>query len=236
MSDSYDEVLPRLRTAYDAMVEVRRRQIDVPWKQAEREAFRDRLPAEGRLRLLEIGAGTGVHGRWFADHGVDVLCTDASGAMVEACRALGLAAEQVDVLGLDRGRLLRCRVRNELPAPRPATDTARRVGRGAVPRSRPGGLFYLGQWGGIDRAGICAEDVYEPKRFFSYTSPTTRSSMSATTRTIRRRRLPRARRRRRTRNALPGAHARPARVNVRNWRPSAPLATRTRRARPARAT
>ncbi len=167
MSDSYDEVLPRLRTAYDAMVEVRRRQIDVPWKQAEREAFRDRLPAEGRLRLLEIGAGTGVHGRWFADHGVDVLCTDASGAMVEACRALGLAAQQVDVLGLagdgsfDAAFAMNCL----LHVPRPTLPAALGAVRTAL---RPGGLFYLGQWGGIDRAGIFAEDVYEPKRFFSY--------------------------------------------------------------------
>ena len=167
MSDSYDEVLPRLRTAYDAMVEVRRRQVDAPWKQAERAAFHDRLPAERRPRLLEIGAGTGVHGRWFADHGVEVVCTDASGAMVEASRALGLAAEQVDVLGLDgdgsfdAAFAMNCL----LHVPRPTLPAALGAVRTVL---KPGGLCYLGQWGGIDRAAIWAEDVYEPKRFFSY--------------------------------------------------------------------
>jgi SAM-dependent methyltransferase len=167
VSDSYDDVLPRLRTAYDAMVEARRRQIDAPWKRAEREAFRARLPAGRRLRLVEIGAGTGVHGRWFADHGIDVLCTDASGAMVEACRALGLAAEQVDVLGLGRDESFDAAFAMNclLHVPRPTLPAALDAVRTAL---RPGGLFYLGQYGGIDRAGIFAEDVYEPKRFFSY--------------------------------------------------------------------
>ena len=62
------------------------------------------MRAAGAHRLIEIGAGTGVHGRWFADNGVDVVSTDASAGMVEACRVLGLAAEQVDVLNLDPDR------------------------------------------------------------------------------------------------------------------------------------
>ena len=33
---------------------------------------------------------------------------------------------------------------------------------------RADGLCYVGQWGGIDRAGIHEGDSYEPKRFFSY--------------------------------------------------------------------
>ena len=52
-----------------------------------------------------------------------------------------------------------------LHVPRPTLPAALGAVRTAL---RPGGLFYLGQWGGIDRAGIFAEDVYEPKRFFSY--------------------------------------------------------------------
>ena len=67
MNDSYDDVLPRLRTAYDAMVTVRQQRPDVSWKQDERAAFLERMQAAGAHRLIEIGAGTGVHGRWFAD-------------------------------------------------------------------------------------------------------------------------------------------------------------------------
>ena len=33
---------------------------------------------------------------------------------------------------------------------------------------KPGGLFYLGLYGGENFEGIWQEDFYEPKRFFSY--------------------------------------------------------------------
>jgi hypothetical protein len=33
---------------------------------------------------------------------------------------------------------------------------------------KPGGLFYLGQYGGIDSEGVNENDAYEPKRFFSF--------------------------------------------------------------------
>ena len=133
------------------------------------------------------------------------------------------------------GRVVRRRVRHELPAPRTAADTARRVGRGAyrAPTRRPLLPRPVGRHRSRRRSS--PKTCTSPSGS-SRTSPTTRSSTSATRRTIRRRRLPHARRRRRTRNALPGGHARPARVNVRNWLPSAPLATRTHRARRARST
>jgi SAM-dependent methyltransferase len=31
----------------------------------------------------------------------------------------------------------------------------------------PGGIFYWGQYGGVDREGVRADDHYRPKRFFS---------------------------------------------------------------------
>ena len=110
-----------------------------------------------------------MHGRWFADNGVDVVSTDASAGMVEACRALGLAAEQVDVLNLDPDRhggfdaafAMNCLLhvpRVDLPPP------SARCGA----RWEAADCFYVGQWGGIDRAGVYEGDSYEPKRFFSY--------------------------------------------------------------------
>jgi SAM-dependent methyltransferase len=167
VNDSYDEVLARLRPAYDAMVAVRQRHPDLPWKQAERTAFLEHMHAAGARRLIEIGAGTGVHGRWFADQGVDVVSTDPSAGMVEACRALGLDTEHVDVLHLaprepfDAAFAMNCL----LHVPRADLPAAFGAVRNAL---RPDGLFYAGQWGGIDRAGIFEGDSYDPKRFFSY--------------------------------------------------------------------
>ena len=33
---------------------------------------------------------------------------------------------------------------------------------------RPGGLLYLGIYGGIDHEGVWGDDPYDPKRFFSF--------------------------------------------------------------------
>ena len=67
MEHSYDygENLERVRRSYDAMVEVRDRKPAEEWKQRERESFLERVRADGGTRLLEVGAGTGLHGKWF---------------------------------------------------------------------------------------------------------------------------------------------------------------------------
>jgi SAM-dependent methyltransferase len=40
--------------------------------------------------------------------------------------------------------------------------------RGIQTVLKPGGLFYLGVYGGKDHEGVWAGDPYEPKRFFSF--------------------------------------------------------------------
>jgi len=119
--------------------------------------------------LLEIGAGTGHHGKFFAEAGLDVVCTDASQAMVDACRAKGLVAQQADFLALERDQsfdavfAMNCL----LHVPRADLPAAVRSVAGTL---KPGGLFFWGQYGGIDREATFADDTYEPKRFFSYLS------------------------------------------------------------------
>lgn len=61
--------------------------------------FKDRFvaPFLKRLsgkRILDLGAGPGHHAVYFREQGCDVLCIDASRAMVDACRAKGLSARQ----------------------------------------------------------------------------------------------------------------------------------------------
>ena len=167
MGETYESVLTRLRQAYDANVEVRERHPVDGWKHDERLAFLARLEAAGARRLLEIGAGTGHHGKFFADAGLEVVCTDASPAMVEACRAKGLVSEQADFLSLDRGWsfdsvfAMNCL----LHVPRVQLPVAL---ASIAATLEPGGWFFWGQYGGIDREAIFADDTYEPKRFFSY--------------------------------------------------------------------
>jgi SAM-dependent methyltransferase len=166
MSERYDEVTDQLQRIYDAAVERRAQTPLESWKIPERAAFLEILTREGRRSLLEIGAGTGLHGRFFADAGLDVVCTDLSPAMVEHCRAQGLVALPRDFLHLDLGRefdavfAMNCLLhvpREDLPAVLASIRST----------LVPGGVFFLGQYGGIDREGPFADDSYEPKRYFS---------------------------------------------------------------------
>lgn len=71
MGSSYDHIVARLRQSYDGDAERRDQGGKADWKLAERTGFLDRLLAEGARRLLELGAGTGQDGRYFADAGLN---------------------------------------------------------------------------------------------------------------------------------------------------------------------
>ena len=165
-SGRYVEVTDQLQRIYGEAVERRAKSPLEPWKIPERAAFLELLEREGRRLLLEIGAGTGVHGRFFADAGLEVVCTDLSAAMVEHCRTQGLVAVQQDFLHLDLGRrfdavfAMNCLLhvpRQDLPAVLASIRST----------LVDGGVFFLGQYGGIDHDGVFADDDYEPKRYFS---------------------------------------------------------------------
>lgn len=167
---SYEANLDDMRRAYDAMAEEREGREVASWKEDVRSRFLSLLRAESCRTLLEIGAGTGAHGRFFADAGLDVVCTDLSPALVEACRAKGLVAHVRDFLALgfpdesfDAVFAMNCLLHvppGDLPRVLDAVATV----------LRPGGLFYVGQYGGVDREGRFSDDTYEPKRYFSYLS------------------------------------------------------------------
>ena len=97
---SYDAVLGDLRIAYDARVAERESESLPPWKIVVRQRFLERLQRAHARTLLEIGAGPGIHGQFFAEAGLDVRCTDLSPAMVAACRSRGLEASVQDFLCL----------------------------------------------------------------------------------------------------------------------------------------
>jgi SAM-dependent methyltransferase len=166
---SYDDVLNDLQRAYDAQVVARDRSPLSPWKEPLRERFLARMQAEHRRTLVELGAGPGMHGRYFADAGIDVVCTDLSPAMVEACRAKGLQAIAGDFLHLpallphpmDAAFAMNCLL-HVPPADLPRVLTAVHGMLG------PEGLVFVGQYGGVDVQGVRARDTYEPKRYFSF--------------------------------------------------------------------
>jgi len=155
---------------YDGVAAARQERGEDPWRWPIAERFLETMRAEGRRRLLEIGAGVGYTSRWFADRGVDVLATDLSPRQVTLCRAKGLDARVADMydLGLALGSFdgvwaMNC-IHHVADADLPA------VLEGMARVVSPGGLVYLGVWGGIDEEGIPEEDFYQPPRFFSFRS------------------------------------------------------------------
>jgi SAM-dependent methyltransferase len=169
-SADYQQVRDDLRQAYDGAADRRDRMDKAPWKLAERAAFLRRLRQANCTRMLEIGAGTGQDSVFFAGHGLDVVATDISAAMVARCKDKGLDARMMDFSQLDfpaqsfdAVHAMNCllHVPNaELPAV--LASIARIL--------RPGGLFFMGVYGGNERAeeGPVEWDDHVPARFFSW--------------------------------------------------------------------
>ena len=137
------------------------------WKVAERQQFLALLQQEGKVTLLEIGAGTGKDSLFFRDNGLRVVCTDLSPAMVNLCREKGLEAHVMDFLNLDFPPAsfdaiyaLNCL----LHVPTRDLPTVLRKLQDLLPS---GGLFFLGLYGGVEFEGVREQDWHIPPRFFS---------------------------------------------------------------------
>ena len=167
MAARYDEVVPDLRASYDGGAAERDRLPKQQFKLDERAAFLDRLRAVEAKTLLEIGAGAGQDAVFFAAEGLDVVAVDLSPEMVALCRAKGIEAYERDFLHLgfepasfDAVYAMNCL----LHVPNADLPEVLRAVRAVL---KPGGLCYVGVWGGVSREGIFDEDGQRPKRFFA---------------------------------------------------------------------
>lgn len=168
MTTRLDDVRDDLRRAYDAAVDQRDAAVPVPWKRGERGRFADRLRAEERTRLLEVGAGTGQDARYFQEQGFDVVAVDLSPAMVDRCRDKGLDARVMDIAhpdlppgSFDAVYAMNCL----LHVPNADLPT---VLAGIRDLLAPAGLFYFGQYGGFGGEGVAERDDHDPPRFFAF--------------------------------------------------------------------
>jgi SAM-dependent methyltransferase len=167
MVSRYDDVLADLRASYDRGAAERESMPKQQFKLDERAAFLDRLEVVEAKTLLELGAGTGQDSVFFADAGLRVVAVDLSPEMVARCRAKGIEAYERDFLRLgfepatfDAVYAMNCLVHvpnADLPA----------VLRAVRDVLTPGGLFYLGLWGGRPHEGTIEQDQHVPKRFFA---------------------------------------------------------------------
>jgi SAM-dependent methyltransferase len=167
---SYDEIRAGLLASYGAASASTRDRLEKPqWKVMELNGFLRRLQEEGCRSLLEVGAGTGQDSAFLTAAGLRVTATDMSPEMVSYCRAKGLDAQVVDFSRptqfaagtFDAVYAMNCllHVPNaELP----------RVLASLRTLLRPGGLFFLGVYGGSGEEGPLADDEHIPPRFFSW--------------------------------------------------------------------
>jgi SAM-dependent methyltransferase len=168
MTQRYADVLGALRRSYDATAAERDGMPKQDWKIKERDAYLDRLQTVEASTLLEIGAGTGQDALFFLGGGLTVTAVDPSPEMVERCRAKGVDASVRDVLnlGFEPASFDAAYAMNSLlHVPNANLPDALRAVRELL---TPGGLFFVGVYGGIAEEGIAADDHHNPKRFFSF--------------------------------------------------------------------
>lgn len=158
------QITAAVRSYYDADVDHRDGMIKQAWKLDERAAFLDRLRAAEAQTLLEVGAGTGQDSRFFQDEGLDVTAVDLSPAMIARIREKGVHARVGDVtsLGFLNREFDAVYSLNALLHVPDASLPATLAGIRAV--LRPGGLFYLGVYGGDEPE----EGFSDDDRFFSF--------------------------------------------------------------------
>ncbi len=157
----------KLIEAYNLQAEEREKSKFESWKADERGHFLSLLHIEGKQTLLEIGTGHGRDSLYFQEHGLGVTGIDISPVMVDLCRKKDVTAFVMDAVDLEFEDSTFEAVyalnsfihlsKQELPV---ALANVHRV-------LQPGGLFYLGQYGGVDFEGVWDNDSYMPKRFFS---------------------------------------------------------------------
>ena len=153
--------------AYDQQAEQRNKSNIDGWKATERAQFLTLLQKEAKQTLLEIGAGHGRDSLFFKEQGFHVTSIDLSPKMVKLCREKSLTAFVMDAIDLSFEK-------NSFDAVY-AMNSFLHLSKSEIPSAlenvrvvlQPGGLFYLGLYGGFDFEGIWEEDAYTPKRFFS---------------------------------------------------------------------
>ncbi len=169
--DDYQRLIASLRVAYGpGPAAMRDGWATQEFKAQERGRFLGLLRERGAASLLEVGAGPGHDSLYFQEQGLRVLCTDLSPDMVERCQAKGLDARVADFLSLgvppasfDAVYALNCLLHV------PTTDLPR-VLTAISEVLVPGGLLYVGTWGGKDEEGPVDDPRYPVPRFFAFRS------------------------------------------------------------------
>lgn len=117
--------------------------------------------------VLDMGCGCGMDSKFFADKGFQLTCVDLSEKLVEICKKKGLNAIKMDYFDLDSlTEQFDCVYAQNslLHVPKKDFDIILKKIHGCL---KPGGIVYIGMFGGIDKEGIYKNDIFNPPRFFT---------------------------------------------------------------------
>ncbi|WP_421378656.1 class I SAM-dependent methyltransferase [Bacillus salacetis] len=156
--------------SYDSQSEIRNEKEAPEWKEAERETFLNWLTEENKETLLDLGAGPGKDSLYFKKNGIQPLAVDISARMVAFCKEKGIPSKVMSFDELDFGGKKFDAVwamNSLLHVPKKDLEEVLEKIDTVLNKN---GLFYIGLYGGEDSEGIWEEDIYEPKRFFSFHS------------------------------------------------------------------
>ena len=166
MKKYQNEILRDLIRSYDHAVDERDNHQIADWKKHQRQKFLNLLNTEGKTKLIDIGSGTGIHGNFFQEQGIDVTCVDISPANVAKCKDKGLESYLLNVMDLaSLGQFFDCAFAENSLLHIPKSHLSLSLSN-IHEILKPNGLFFWGQYGGEYREGVYDEDKYEPKRFF----------------------------------------------------------------------
>jgi SAM-dependent methyltransferase len=167
MEKDQNKALRDLILSYDNAADERDNYLVSDWKKHQCQRFFNLLHTEGKTKLIDIGSGTGIHGTFFQEQGIDVTCVDISPANVERCKEKGLESYVLDIMDLTSiGQLYDCAFALNSLLHIPTSQLSLTLAN-IHNVLKPDSLFFWGQYGGEYREGVYKEDNYEPKRFFS---------------------------------------------------------------------
>ena len=167
MSTDNPGIKEDLRSFYDRDVGRRKEKEAPEWRIDYLSRFVNRCKESGCNRLLKVGSGPGRDSSYFKYNGLGPVPVDLSFEMTRACRKEGLSPVQMDTYDLGfSDNTFDCvwSLNVLLHIPKASIQS---VWREIHRVMKPGVIFFLGVYGGIDHEGVYENDWNRPRRFFS---------------------------------------------------------------------